>query len=360
MPNPNNKLSSILKALHTGAPDILSNADELVSDEAQKWPLFKALAPRKPAVAKALTPVDKRNWLSTEPTPPPQQAATPAAQFNGRLAAGLRKMANPNKPAARKQVKPKKVEPQPKATRAKLPAKKTTSAKIVQMPPPPLDGMLPEQAVLATKITMTPKAIREVSAAPAPVSPVNNPSAQWSAAKPKPKPAASKQAAPKPKAEKELGPPASATPSVNSLLSLFNLEAPTVAPDPQAPPAPQEYSTPANSPATGTPADAPEPPTTEAGAELQNLSAESPEVNLALPSNASVEPGAIHMRPARVEPALVKPALIEHLPIEPEPIPAAQPKGSLKSLLNKLQAPTDPPAAPAIKTLGFLNRLNKK
>lgn len=372
MTNPHNKLSSIFKSLHTDKTEIVEDADESVPDEAQKWPLFKALAPKKPATPTALTPVEKHNWLSAEPTPPPQHAGALATNFSDKLAAGLGKMTNSGKPAARKQAKPKKVEPQPKATRAKPPAKKTAAVKIAQEASTPLSDLPPQQPASVLKTAMTPKApgepgpapAIEPTSAPAPLSVAKRPSEPWGAASAKPGPSVPEQAALNPQIKKEIEPPASTTPSVNSLLSLFNLEVPTVAPAPHTPPSPQTGSAPERSPV----ADTPMPLAAQTDAEPPHLAAE---VDAVLPSSEPIEP--LPVAPVPPQPVPPQPVPIDTMPVKTTPLtrtpPAAvmkgpseptttlQPPGTLKSLLNKLQAP---PASPSVKTPGFLNRLNKK
>lgn len=357
MTNPRNKLSSIFKSLHADVSAIEDDTAAVVQEEAEKWPLFKALAPRKPASPSTLTPVDKQNWLSAAPMPQAQRQETThsAPTLGDKLAAGLNKMANPNRSTSREQAPAKKFGPPPKATRAKPTATRAVKQSTIEMTSmgrisPAIVKPEQEPASFSSPL-MTPQAVAKAPPAPA-LTPVprltlKRPPASFTAVSIKPhRPIPDQPAAVEVKAKKNAV-PVLATQSVDSLLSLFNLDVPSAAVTDGANASNQNDIQPGENPV-----DTPVLPQALTSAKPSN-STTTTDPTLVLVSDAPIEPA-----PAYIEPQTGVPAKVQYSPSNPASV--VQTPGSLKSLLNKFQAPTNPLAAPPVKTPAFLNRLNKK
>lgn len=118
---PKDKLAPIFRSLHPDESVITKVASTSAQEAAEKWPLFRVLAPKKPASTPVLSDADKQNWTSsnTEPILPSPPMAT-TSSLSDKLASGLSKMAGKKKPTATKPTKDLKTAEQPSLARAKL------------------------------------------------------------------------------------------------------------------------------------------------------------------------------------------------------------------------------------------------
>ncbi len=353
MTNSKNKLSSIFKALDADVSAIEDTSAAVVQEEAEKWPLFRALAPRRPASPAALTPVDKQNWLSAEPTPQAhhQDITHSAPTLSDKLAAGLNKMASPGRSTARAQAPAKKLSAPPKATRAKpqamQAAKKSTPEQTPKANIDPIAVKPKPEAASFSNTIMAPKTVAEVDSVPTPLPKltIKLPPAPLTVVSIQPNHPVPDQQVAIGVEEKKAPPPVLATPTVDSLLSLFNLDVPS---------AEMPSGTPASNQNDLQPDD-----------ERDDASQRSPAQTLEKPSTPAadmvqtpVSDVPIESTPACMEPLTEVAAERQNTP--PAPVATLQTPGSLKSLLNKFQVPANSLATPAVKTPAFLNRLNNK
>lgn len=99
MASSGDKLSPLFKSLLPDESHLKSAAAATVQEAEQRWPLFRAIAPAKPATAPELTDNERLNWASPVLTgAPAPKVSLPEMGLNEQLAQGLGKMF-PNKPA---------------------------------------------------------------------------------------------------------------------------------------------------------------------------------------------------------------------------------------------------------------------
>jgi hypothetical protein len=106
MIKPNDKLAPIFRSLHPDESAMAKSTNVVAQEAAEKWPLFKVLAPKKPLSTPALSDSEKQNWLS--PSVEPLMPSTPAAltsNLGDKLAVGLSRMASRKKLPPRQPTK---------------------------------------------------------------------------------------------------------------------------------------------------------------------------------------------------------------------------------------------------------------
>ena len=117
------KLAPIFRSLHPDESVMTKAVSASAQEAAEKWPLFRVLAPKKTMRTPALSEVDKQNRLSPHFDPlPVQPPVLAAASLGEQLADGLSKMTRRKKPAS---PSPKRVahaaEPSPAAQAKPIP-----------------------------------------------------------------------------------------------------------------------------------------------------------------------------------------------------------------------------------------------
>jgi len=114
-------MSRLFRSLDADDTKFQASAKAAASEAEQRWPLFKAMAPMKPAHAPALSEQEKQHRNSAESTAGgARKPALSVPGLGGKLAASLDQMAAPKsrKPAAAKHPAPAEA---PLAQRAALP-----------------------------------------------------------------------------------------------------------------------------------------------------------------------------------------------------------------------------------------------
>lgn len=94
MPTPGNKLSTLFRSLGPDEAPLQASKTAALQDAEQRWPLFKAVAPRSAAQTPPLSETDRQRW--SNPARPNSSAAAKAPitlpSFSGKLAHGLAKI----------------------------------------------------------------------------------------------------------------------------------------------------------------------------------------------------------------------------------------------------------------------------
>lgn len=165
MPKSGDDVSRLFKSLGTDDTQFRAANKAAVHEAEQRWPLFKAVLPKKPASAPALSDQERQFWSSQE-RPEGGNPRKPALSLPGlsdKLADSLSKM-GPKRAA-------KAVAPAPQRHEAEPPIPVAAASRIfkeviAEMPPPARRSLFPKSAVAAPL-----KVEVEMEVAPEPVSP---------------------------------------------------------------------------------------------------------------------------------------------------------------------------------------------
>lgn len=105
MPHPGDDLSALFRSLGPDDANFQATTNAAAQEAEQRWPLFKAVSPRKPEATPALTAQEKQRWSSQEKAETGERK--PALTLPGlsdKLARSLSKMSGRTMPGAPKPV----------------------------------------------------------------------------------------------------------------------------------------------------------------------------------------------------------------------------------------------------------------
>lgn len=141
------KLAPIFRSLHPDESVMTKAVSASAQEAAEKWPLFRVLAPRKTMSTPALSEVDKQNRLSPHSERlMPQPSTLAVVSLGEKLADGLTKMTGRNKPLNRQPKRAAQVAEQATTAQAKPIAKPTTPERHAQQVSEKLAASLSEFA----------------------------------------------------------------------------------------------------------------------------------------------------------------------------------------------------------------------